>query len=551
MSKFRLIFAIFFFFFVAVLMKLFHLQVVSPRVSSNYLKYKKIYPERGKVFDRNHQPLALNQTTYLLYVEPKKIKDTHDAIKVIDKELNLGEATIEALLDKNKEWVAIRSGIVREQKKRLEAEKVAGLGFQPTPQRYYPESSLAAHLLGFVGKNRDGEDTGYFGIEGYYDKDLYGLPGILKSERDTSGRPILIGTQEKTESENGRDLILTIDKSVQNIVKRELLAGIERYKAREGCAIVADPMTLELTALVCLPDFDPDKYYKSSEEFFANPAINLAYEPGSTFKPLIMAAALNEKKLKPGDLYNETGPVEKSGYRIKTWNDKYEGKITMTRILEKSSNVGMVYVGDKLGRDNLYEYLERYGFDQKTGIDLQGEFAPRLRSRHEWRDIDFATAAFGQGIAVTPMQMITAFASIINGGELMQPHAVGVISYQGLENTIKKRKLRSTISKKTSDMIKKMLVSTVEHGEYKWAAPAGYKIGGKTGTAQIAVQGKYDPSKFIASFIGFAPASTPKFLALVVLKEPKTSIYGSETAAPLFFEIARELLVYYNIAPEQ
>ena len=275
------------------------------------------------------------------------------------------------------------------------------------------------------------------------------------------------------------------------------------------------------------------------------------YEPGSIFKPLIVAAALNEKKIKQDDFYNEKGPVEIGEYTIKTWNNKYEGKISITRILEKSSNVGMVYIGKKLGNNKILQYLDRFGFNSITGIDLQGEAKNYLKSNNQWYPIDYATVTFGQGIAVTPIQMIAAFSSLINGGKLLQPHLVKNILYSDKEKKMDKKIIRQTVSKETSKTIKKMLLSDVEKGEYKWIKPKGYMIGGKTGNAQIPIGGKYESSKTIASFIGFAPYKNPKFIALVILKEPKTSIYGSETAAPIFFDIAKDLFVYYNIAPEQ
>ncbi len=210
----------------------------------------------------------------------------------------------------------------------------------------------------------------------------------------------------------------------------------------------------------------------------------------------------------------------------------------------------MVFVGEKLGNKNLLNYLRKYGLDSLTGIDLQGEAKTFLKSNNQWYPIDYATATFGQGNAITPIQMITAFSSLINGGELIQPHVVKKIIIDGKEKNVTKNIIRKTISVKTSEAIKKMLYSTVENGEYKWAKPEGYKIGGKTGTAQIPIAGKYEATKTIASFIGFAPVNDPKFIALVILREPKTSIYGSETAAPIFFDIAKELFVYYNIGPE-
>ncbi len=551
MTKQKLLCLAFFIFYAAIITKLFILQVLnSSSADTTYLKTSRIQPERGKIYDRNGEPLAVNKSSFLLYIEPKKIGDTADLVKKIDPILQIGEASLAAKIDKSKNWIAIKEGLDKELKQRLLDLKLKGLGFEDRFQRYYPESSLAAHLLGFVGKDARGENVGYFGIEGFYNKDLVGLPGIIKSDRDIFGRPILLGTQQRLNPENGRDLYLTIDKSVQEIVKRKLQLGIERYKAKEGCILVVNPSTLELLAMTCLPDYDVDNYYDFSEEFFKNPAISNLYEPGSTFKPFVMAAALQEKKIKPDDFYNETGPIKIGEYTIKTWNNRYEGKISMTRIIEKSSNVGIVYVAQRLGNKKIYSYLKNYGFGEATGIDLQGESTNYLKKEPDWYPIDFATVSFGQGIAVTPIQMIRAFSSLINGGNLLSPFVVNKIATDDKVNTIDPKVKRRTISDRTSETIKKMLLSAVENGEIRWARPQGYKIGGKTGTAQIPIEGHYDPSKTVASFIGFAPVAEPKFLALVILREPQTSPWGSETAAPLFFEIAKELLVYYNIAPE-
>ncbi len=549
--KIRLVFFLFLSLFLAIITKLFFLQVVSPyQTNKTGGNLNKIIPERGIVYDRNMHPLALNQNKYRLFAEPKKIKDKDLLINTLSEISNIDVATIEARIDDSKDWVSITNGLSKDVKEQIEGFKFKGLGFEDEFNRYYPEASLSAHLLGFVGKNKDGDNVGYFGVEGYYNKDLSGLPGINKTDKDLLGRYIFIGNQKKIEAENGRNLVLTIDKSVQEIAKEKLLDGLDRYKAKDGCVIIANPKNMEILAMVCLPDYDLEKYYEFSEDFFINNAISLVYEPGSTFKPLIMAAALEEKKVKPQDTYNEKGSIKIGEYTIKTWNNKYEGRISITRILEKSSNTGMVFVGEKLGNKNLLNYLRKYGLDALTGIDLQGEAKTFLKSNNQWYPIDYATATFGQGIAITPIQMITAFSSLINGGELIRPHVVKKIIIDGKEKNITKNVIRKTISVKTSEAIKKMLYSTVENGEYKWAKPEGYKIGGKTGTAQIPIAGKYEATKTIASFIGFAPVNDPKFIALVILREPKTSIYGSETAAPIFFDIAKELFVYYNIGPE-
>jgi len=552
LTRIRFYFILFLFLFLIIFFRLFQLQILNHSSSKifDYLAERKIFPERGRIFDRFFNPLVLNNNSYFIYFEPKKISDPKEIIKKISLILSINESSISSKFNKNRDWIPITI-INKEKKEEIEKLKIDGVGFEYVLKREYPEASLAAHLLGFVGKNYQGEDVGYFGVEGYYNKDLIGLPGFIRSEKDLLGRPILIGEQEIVEPENGRDLILTIDKNIQGMSKEKLKKGIERYQAESGCVIVAEPYSMAILALVCLPDYDPKSYFLFSEKYFRNPAISDLYEPGSVFKPLIMAAAINEKKVKPNDFYYERGPITIGGYKIKTWDDKYEGKISMKRILEKSSNVGMVYVGEKLGRDKLYSYLKKYGFGEPTGIDLQGEVSGYLKPKTEWYPIDFSTVTFGQGIAVTPIQMIRAFSAIINGGCIFRPYVVlKIASADGKEKVIKPKKERQVITKITSEIMKKMLVEVVENGEVKWVKPKGYSLGGKTGTAQVPIKGHYDPHKTIASFIGFGPSKKPKFLILVVLRQPKTSPWGSETAAPLFFEIAKELLIYYNISPE-
>lgn len=553
MNKLWLLFLIYVICLLTIVGKLFYIQIFAADkfAFNNYLQTQKINPERGNIYDSESQPLAFNQVTYLLYAEPAKIDDKKKTIEKIDEILKIGEATLESRIRQDKQWVSVARGLAKAKKDKIAKLKLKGLGFDEEEGRFYPEGSSAAHILGFVGKDKDNNNIGYFGAEGYYEKDLAGLPGIIKTERDVLGNPIFIGVQDKLPGADGRDLILTLDKTVQQIVKKRLMEGIKRYKAKEGCAIVANPSTMEILALSCLPDFDPGNYQNFPQENFRNPAISTLYEPGSIFKPIIVASALNENKVKLSDTYNEVGPVRIYGSEIQTWNKKYEGEISVVRILEKSSNVGMVYVGDKLGSKLMLEYLDKFGLGQETGIDLQGEVSGHLKPQPEWRPIDYATATFGQGVVVTPMQMIRAFSAVINGGYLMRPFVVSEI--QSGENDKKKinpKKQRRILSEKTSLLMRKALEKTVENAEAKWARPKGYKIGGKTGTAQIPIAGSYDPSKTIASFIGFAPTDDPLFIVLISLREPSTSPWGSETAAPIFFEVAKDLIVYYNILPE-
>jgi cell division protein FtsI/penicillin-binding protein 2 len=554
MIKLKIIFLSFILLFIAMICKLFYLQVLNHTTSdSDYTTTRKIYPERGKIYDRNKLPLAANQLQYLLFAEPKLIKDKDSIIKKVNDVLQVGEATLEARLDMSKQWVALLHGVTKDQKEKLLKAVPQGLGFDEQSVRYYPEASLSAHILGFVGKNTQGEDVGNYGLEGYYDQQLVGLPGLEKSDRDLAGNPIFIGTQEMLNPQPGSDLVLTIDKSVQSIVKEKLKEGIDYSSAKDGCAIAVDPNTMEVLAASCLPDFDPTHYNDYPADVFRNPLISDIYEPGSTFKPIVMGAALQEGVLKPDSTFNEETGVKIGDYTITNYDHTGEGKITMTHVLEKSSNIGMVYVEGKLGNDKFYQYLKKYGLGQLTGIDLQGESPATLKDQKDWYPIDFATAAFGQGIGITRMQLVTALAAVINGGKLMKPYIVKEV-INGDEHKVRQPEMvRQVLSPKVSAEMRKMLVSVVDYNEQHitWDVPPGYVIGGKTGTAQVAIAGHYDPNKTIASFMGFFPADKPKVLILVVLRNPGLSGFGSTTAAPIFWAITNQLLSYYNIPPTQ
>ena len=300
--KIKLVFLFFILFYLAIIIRLFMLQVInSPENKSPYLKTNKLTPIRGRIYDKFNHPLVLNQNSYLLYLEPKKIIDKDKLINSLGNSLEVTEASISAKIDMSKYWLSIQSGLTQEQKDKIQKLNLKGIGFDYQTKRFSPEASLSAHLLGFLGKNDQGEDVGYLGLEGFYNRDLQGLPGFVETERDIIGRPILIGVQQRVESENGRDLVLTIDKTVQEISKKKLLEGLDLYKAKKGCIITADPKTMAILSLVCLPDYDLEKYYLFSEDFYKNSAISDLFEPGSIFKPLIMAAALEEKKIKPND----------------------------------------------------------------------------------------------------------------------------------------------------------------------------------------------------------------------------------------------------------
>jgi len=553
--RMNFIFFLFFLIFCLIIIRLFLWQIASSDRLGGLAEKQRLVTltipaQRGKILASDGSPLVINQTAYGIYLEPYKISDREKTISFLSKELDTDPSSISAQIKESLLWIPIAHKLDEEVKERIESKQLSGVVFTEEDKRYYPEASMAAHMLGFVGKNAKGEDQGYFGLEGYYDEQLRGRNGVVHQETDAFGNPILAGELTKIPAENGRDLTLYLDKTIQYIVETKLREGVERFKAKGGSAVVFDPESGGILAMASLPSYDPAIFSQFPTEFYKNPAISLSYEPGSTFKTLIMASALNEGKVTPETKYNEEGPVEIKDYTINTWNKKYHGEITLSEILQYSSNVGMVFVGSKLGKDLFLNYLERLDFGDLTGIDLQEEATPPLRSKSKWYDIDFATASFGQGIAVTPLQMVRAVGAIASGGRLLEPHVVKSIKTNDGKIIYTSPKVERIVFKpEVTRIVAEMMVSAVDNGETSRIKPPGFRIAGKTGTAQIPIAGHYDTEKTIASFVGFAPVDKPRFVMLVTISEPSTSPWGSETAAPIFFSIAAELFSYLGISP--
>jgi cell division protein FtsI/penicillin-binding protein 2 len=512
-----------------------------------------IPPARGEILSSDYTPLVTNQTAYLVFCEKKYIETNNENtyVEKLAPIFEVEEASVSALLDSHDVWVPLKHQVESEKADKIKELELKGIGFEREDKRFYPEASMAAHLLGFVGKDELGRPKGYFGLEGYYDKELAGQPGYLLQERDAFGDPIVIGKIDRIEPKHGRSLVLYLDKTIQFIAETKLKSALEKYGAKAGNVIIMDPKTGGILASASYPNYDPLTFIEYPDEYYRNPVISETYEPGSTFKPLVLAQAFDLDLLSAKDRFNEQGPVTVSGYSIKTWNNEYHGDISMSEILQYSSNVGMVYISQKLGKDNLLSLLTNFGQGERTNIDLQEEEETFLRNESEWRDIDLATASFGQGIAVTPIQMIRAISAIANKGMLMEPHMVKeIVTSEGKKIEIPPKKARQMFTPSTAKVISELMVDAVEHGEAKWTVNKEFRIAGKTGTAQIPVEGHYDAEKTIASFVGFGPVEDPRFVMLVTLREPTSSPWGSETAAPLFFTIANELFPYLGVYPQ-
>ncbi len=574
--RLKVIQAIYFLIVVLIIARLWYWQVLrsddltyiaeKQRISSH-----EVIAPRGVILFSDGSTLASVQPLFSVFAQPKIIEDKKKIAQTLAQFFYAADSNLQNLslddkktktkqieedlytkLSKDLFWVGLGRKVDLETKNKIDKLNLNGIGFEQSTARFYPEGSAAAHLLGFVGSDIYGKEAGYFGLEGFYNGELRGKDGLSRQEKDAQGLPILIGDFKIREPKQGKTLFLNIDRTIQNIVEEKLKQGLERFGAKSASAVVMDPKTGKILAMASFPSYDPANPESKYKDYFKNPIIADSYEPGSTLKVLVMSAAINENVVKPETICDIcAGPVQMGGFTIRTWNNQYRANSTMTDVIIHSDNTGMVFVGKKLGIDKLYSYLEQFGFGKLTNIDLQDEQTPELRQKKDWKEIDLATASFGQGIAVTAMQMVKAVAAIANEGKLMEPQIVKEITSNDENFKITPRELGSPITKDSAKIVTEMMVKAVDEGEAKFAKPKGFKIAGKTGTAQIPVAGHYDPSKTIASFIGFAPADDPKFVMLVRYLEPSASIFGAETAAPTFFDIAKELFVYFNIAPAE
>ncbi len=574
-SNARINFLLIGFFLIGILIasRLFYWQVLAAEElalvgEKQYWISFEIPAKRGEILAQDGFPLAANKEAFLIFASipdlrqaPEKIAAKIAPFLVAEKDdsqegkqgqLEETEEIIKERLNRQDlVWVPLKHRVSRETKKILENLEIEGIGFEEEQTRNYPEGSSAAHLLGFVGSDVNGQDKGYFGLEGYYDLELKGRPGVVRREKDASGKPILVGEISGQEQKDGRTLVTTIDRTVQFIIEEKLKAGLERYGAVSGSVTLMDPKTGAILGMISLPVYNPESFFDFNKELFPNPVIASSYEPGSTFKVLVMAAALDAEVVKPDTRCDQcSGPRQIADYSIKTYNNQYYPQSTMTEVIGHSDNVGMVFVTEKLGLEKSFFYLEKFGLGQPTGIDLEGEITPALRPKNQWRKIDLATVSFGQGIAATPLQMVRAVGAIANGGYLVKPFVVKKVIDKKGETEIFPRETEKVIKPSTARIMTEMMVNATEKAWFDQLKPKGFKIATKTGTAQIPIAGHYDEEKTIASCIGFAPADNSRFVMLVTLQEPTSSPWGANTAAPLWIEIAKELIVYYGIMPD-
>ena len=516
-----------------------------------HLKEWIVLPKRGAVFDRAGEPLALSLESQSVYARPRRIQDAEAMSRSLAQILSLDLNEVRQKLRAAKPFVWIKRQVSPAEADRTQALNLKGVGMFYEPNRYYPQGQLAGQVIGFV--NRD--SVGLEGLELQYNDYIRGETGSALIERDALGRRVLVQGVEGLQIPPGGDIHLTLDSSIQHLAEKELEATITKYRAKAGVAIVVEPFTGEVLALANFPSFNPNNFSQETAQQRRNRAVADGFEPGSTFKTVLAAAALEEGVVGKEDLfYCEMG---KYAYAGKIIHDTHPyGWLPFSKILQVSSNIGFTKVAEKLKKERYFKYIEKFGFGQMTGIDLPGEAPGLLRKAETWSAVDLATHAFGQGISTTPMQLAMAYAAVANGGFLMKPYVVRrVLSSKGevlAEN--QPHVVRRVISEKTARMLASMLTEvTNAGGTGTMASVEGFDVAGKTGTAQKAdlAHGGYAARKRVGSFVGFVPADDPRLVVLVLVDEPEVNVYGGVVAAPVFRNIARGALRHLAIAPQK
>jgi len=589
--------------------RLFSLQIIKGDIytalaAGQHELYQKLFPERGSIYVVEKQaggqtlfPLVTNRTVYLLYAVPSQVDDASSTAGQIFDILGLPEESADeeqeqlfadispdldpalareiktnrlkdfqnnkkqtelnrlmaALAKPDDPYEPLRHNLTEEQMTKIKELNLSGLGFQKEKARFYPEQGVGGHLFGFWGFDDD-RRAGRYGLEGYFDEELSGRIGEIHSERDAWGNLIALGKQSLVEKVDGTDLILTIDRAIQYKACTALKDAVKKYGAQGGAVVMMDPHTGAIIAMCGAPDYDPTDYGQvDSIKQYNNPVVSFDYEPGSIFKPLTIAAALDQDKITPNTIFHDTGSVTIGPHTMRNFDDKIYGSQTMTQVLENSINTGVVHAMRQITPEVFAKYIRNFGFGEKTGISLGQEVAGDTKNVESGREIYAATASFGQGLTVTPIQMVTAVSVIANGGNLMKPYVVAQkMRDDQLIETTEAQVVRRVLSPKAAAMAGGMMVSVVENGHGKYARVDGYRVAGKTGTAQVASgRGGYDENNVRVSFVGFAPFTDPRFTMLVMLDRPQYGKEAASTVTHVFADIAKFALQYYNVARDK
>jgi len=551
--KFRIVtfLLVFLVLFIALLSRAFQLQVLSGQklktlAQKQHKTTLQLQPERGVIYDRNGEKLAASIMVDSVFADPSKIADPVRTSQQISEILNLDKAWVFRKIAEPKNFCWLARRIPPGQAENVENANIEGIFIIKEPKRFYPNGELAAHLLGFVGVDARGLE----GIEKKYDEALKGKPEKLVWARDAKGKKLFLQVEEnETKKDQNVNLVLTIDSRIQYLVETNLKDAVLTKGAKGGVAIVMDPKTGEILALANQGGFNPNNIRGLTAEKWRNRAITDCLDPGSTFKPFLVASALEEKVVKESDRFDcEDGLYRIANRMFHEANHQRHGLLTVAEIVKYSSNIGSIKIAQKLGKEKFYNYIERFGFGAKTGIDLPGESAGLLRPVKKWTKVDAATIAFGQGVSVTPIQLIAALSAIANNGVLMKPYVVR--GFTDENNRMIKMfapiAIRKVISPGVAKRLTNVLMDVVgaDDGTGKKAHLVNVAVAGKTGTSQKFdfARGIYSSEKVRTSFMGFFPVEDPQIAILVILDEPQRDKWGGVAAAPVFKNIGDQIL---------
>lgn len=542
--------------FVALGYRSFEIQVLqsdkfSAGAKKQHSRVYKMPPIRGTLYDRNKKPLATSVWATSIYVNPKKVKDPDKLARAISKPLGLSRKKLLRAARSEKPFVWIKRGEDSETAKKIEAMGISGVGFAEEPRRIYPNGSLLGQALGFTNIDLKGVE----GLEYGFEKTLAGKSATARIRTDGRGNRIsdaLLNAKEQ--STKGNDVLLTVDSNIQHITETALEKGLREMKADKGAALLMNPQTGEILSMASYPFFDPNRFGEFSQETRKNLPIWMSFEPGSTLKVFLAATLLEEKMGDENTKYDCENGKQRVG--PKTIKDVHgHGILTVSETITYSSNICAWKMGKTLGKKKLHDSLRNFGFGKTVGVDLPGEASGKIQNLRNWGDIELATISFGQGISVTAIQLATALSSIANGGYLMKPYIVRkVVSPEGKVLLEKNPEmLKRVVSYDTASKITAILEQVVEKGTGKNARISGYRVAGKTGTAQISnpETGTYYKSRYLSSFIGFAPADDPRLALVVIAENPRKHTYGGIVAAPIFKSITEKVLFYMRIPPRE
>jgi cell division protein FtsI/penicillin-binding protein 2 len=565
--RYRALFVFFALCLIGIVLRLGYLQIMQYGLYSLYASdqhdlEKKLLPTRGQVLVRDRSdgslhPLATNRLSWQVYAVPRDIKDPVAVAHGLAESLGLVEADIVARLTKRADdpYELIAKDVDAERMEKLKALNLEGVGTVQSTARLYPEKGIGGQMLGFLVEDPEGGMKGQYGIEGSYQDVLKGTPGSLFSEKDASGRRLVFAQTELDEAINGSDIILTIDRNVQFKACQLVQQAVTKHQADGGSIIVMEPSTGAILASCSAPDFDSSDFRNVKDISILNNPVTLnAYEPGSVFKAFTMAAGIDAEKITPKTTYVDTGAEKIDDFTIHNSDRKSHGLQTMTQALDESLNTATIFVERLLGKEAFRSYIEAFGFGKKTDVGLTPEAKADISNLSKKGSIFAATGSFGQGLTVTPIQLLAAYGALANGGNLMRPYIVDEIVHpDGRRERTKSLSVNQPISKRASRLITGMLVSAVENGHGKRAGVPGYWVAGKTGTAQVPKKngGGYETDATIGSFAGYAPAEDPKFVMLVKIDHPRDVQWAESSAAPVFGEMAKYLLTYLQVPPER